>query len=415
MFAPFEWIIAWRYLGARRRERFISVIGWLSLVGIALGVATLIVVMSIMNGFRQELFSRIIGLNSHIHVQAFREGLDDFDVLADKIRKLQGVAQVRPSINGQVLVTAADFGSGAAVRGIRPEDLRQYEIIADGGMRGGDLNQFEGEDAVIMGEELARRLGIFVGDIVTLISPQGTATPFGTAPRMRGYQVVGLFNVGMYEYDSNFIFMPLEEAQIYFRLPDRVSGLDVLVHDPDAVASIRAEILEVVDQPVRALIWQEIHASYFNALQTERNVMFVILVMIILVAVFNIMSSLIMLVKDKRRDIAVLRTMGANRGAVMRVFFIAGAFLGVVGSILGVMLGFLLLEFRHPILGFFERVFGITFFPPDVYFLSGLPAAVEPMEIMTTVLVALGFSFLATLYPSWRAARLDPVEALRYE
>jgi lipoprotein-releasing system permease protein len=415
MFAPFEWIIAWRYLGARRRERFISIIGWLSLVGIALGVATLIVVMSVMNGFRQELFSRIIGLNSHIHVQGFREGLSDFDSLAAKIKKLEGVAQVRPSINGQVLVTAADFGSGAAVRGIRPEDLRQYKIIAEGGMRGGDLNLFEGEDAVIMGEELARRLGIFVGDIVTLISPQGTATPFGTAPRMRGYQVVGLFNVGMYEYDSNFIFMPLEEAQIYFRLPGRVSGLDVLVHDPDAVASVRADILEVVDQPAQTLVWQEIHASYFNALQTERNVMFVILVMIILVAVFNIMSSLIMLVKDKRRDIAVLRTMGANRGSVMRVFFIAGAFLGLVGSILGVILGFLLLEFRHSILGFFERVFGITFFPPDVYFLSGLPAAVEPMEIMTTVLVALGFSFLATLYPSWRAARLDPVEALRYE
>lgn len=415
LFAPFEWIIAWRYLGARRKERFISVIGGLSLTGIALGVATLIVVMSVMNGFRQELFGRIIGLNSHIQVQGTAEGLAEFDDLAARISKLQGVAAVRPVINGQVLVTAGDYGTGALVRGIRPDDLRQYDLIAKTGMRGGDLALFEGDDAVILGEELARKLGVFVGDVITLISPQGTATPFGTAPRMRGYQVVGLFNIGMYEYDSTVIFLPLDEAQTYFRLPDRVNGIDILVHDPDTVSAVRKDIVEVADRPIRVLIWQEIHASYFNALQTERNVMFVILLMIILVAVFNIMSSLIMLVKDKRRDIAVLRTMGATQGSVMRIFFIAGAFLGVVGSILGLILGLVLLEYRNTILGFFEKIFGVKFFPADVYFLSGVPAAVDMGEVITTVLVALTFAFLATLYPSRRAARLDPVEALRYE
>ncbi len=371
--------------------------------------------MSVMNGFREELFARIIGLNSHIHVQGTAEGLREFDDLAAKIRAIPGVAAVRPVINGQVLVTAGDYGTGAMVRGIRPEDLKDYDLIAKNGMRSGDLSLFKGDDAVIVGEELARKLGVFVGDVVTLISPQGTATPFGTAPRMRGYQVVGLFNIGMYEYDSTIIFLPLDEAQTYFRLPDRVNGVDILVHDPDNVSDVRDGIVGVAGRSVRVLIWQEIHASHFNALQTERNVMFVILLMIILVAVFNIMSSLIMLVKDKRRDIAVLRTMGASQGSVMRIFFIAGAFLGVVGSVLGLGLGLVLLEYRNSIIGFFEKLFSVEFFPADVYFLTGVPAAIDMGEVTTTVLVALVFAFLATLYPSWRASRLDPVEALRYE
>ena len=415
IFSPFERMVASRYLRARRREGFISIIAWFSLLGIALGVATLIIVMSVMNGFRAELLGRILGLNGHVGVYAAAGGMSDFDSLAAHIREIPGVVRVTPTIDGQVMVTA-DVGtaSGAMVRGVRAEDLAARAVVAEG-IRGGSLQDFQGDDAVVMGSRLAEKLGVSVGGKVTVISPKGNATAFGTMPRLRSYKVVATFNVGMYEYDSSFIFMPLEAAQRYFLLPERVTDLEVMVENPDKVKVIVDGIRHLTRDSFKVYDWQKANASFFNAIQVERNVMFLILTLIILVAAFNIISSLIMLVKDKGRDIAILRTMGATRGMIMRIFFISGASVGVIGTLGGVLLGLAFADNIEVIRQLLQSLSGRELFSAEIYFLSHLPAKVDAVEVVTVVLMALGLSFAATIYPSWRAARLDPVEALRYE
>jgi lipoprotein-releasing system permease protein len=415
IFSAFERMVAARYLRARRREGFISIIAWFSLLGIALGVATLIIVMSVMNGFRAELMGRILGLNGHIGVYASVGGLADFDPLADKIRQIPGVRRVTPIVEGQALATSAAGGAAfAMVRGVRPADLLAKGAVVDG-IRSGDPAAFEGDNAVIIGSRLAEKLGIRVGDQMTIISPKGNATAFGTIPRMRAYKVVATFNVGMYEYDSSFVFMPMEAAQIYFALPGRITDLQVMVDNPDQVGDVGDVIGNITGGTLRVYDWQHANAGFFNAIQVERNVMFLILTLIILVAAFNIISSLIMLVKDKGRDIAILRTMGATRGMIMRIFFISGASVGVFGTLAGVGLGLAFALNIESIRQFLQGLTGRELFSAEIYFLSQLPAKIDPWEVGTVVLMALGLSFAATIYPSWRAARLDPVEALRYE
>ncbi len=415
MFSPFERMVAMRYLRARRRDGFISIIAWFSLLGIALGVATLIIVMSVMNGFRAELLGRILGINGHIGVYSPQPGgLADFDALAATVAKLPGVVSVVPIVEGQVMATSSRGGaSGAMVRGIRPGDLTARPLLSRGIQ--GDVATFTGDNAVIVGDRLAEKLGLRIGDSITLISPKGNVTAFGTVPRLRAYRIVGTFNVGMYEYDSSFVFMPLDAAQVYFSLPGRATDLEVMIADPDRVDAVGGEIRDATKGTVGVYDWQRANGSLFNAVIVERNVMFLILTLIILVAAFNIISSLIMLVKDKGADIAILRTMGATRGMIMRIFFLSGASVGTVGTLAGVALGLVFAHNIESIRQFLQSLTGTQLFSAEIYFLSQLPAKVETGDVVTVVIMALALSFAATVYPSWRAARLDPVEALRYE
>jgi len=418
MFNAFERTVAFRYLRARKGERFVSVIAIFSLVGIALGVATLIIVMSVMNGFRQELLGRILGLNGHMGVFAAEGGpMKDFDAVTRIIRGLPDVVEATPIVEGQVLLTSEAGGAaGGLARGIRPEDLRARAIIADN-IRRGDLQEFQGDDVVVIGTGLANRLRVGVGDRISLVSPQGRTTVFGTVPRVRSYRVAALFNVGMNEYDTSFVFLPLAAAQAYFQVPDAVTQVEVFVRDPTRVRAVNLEIRRALGgvRPVRIVDWQDANSSFFNAVQVERNVMFLILTLIIIVAAFNIVSSLIMLVKDKGRDIAILRTMGATRGAILRIFLLCGASVGVVGTVVGFALGLLFCVNIERIRQALQALTGTELFSPEVYFLSQLPAVVDPHEVAQVVAMGLALSLLATVYPSWRAARLDPVEALRNE
>lgn len=403
-----------RYLRARRHEGFISVTAWFSLLGIALGVATLIVVMSVMNGFRAELLVRILGINGHLTVSSHELVITDYEERAGRIASVEGVASVGPLIDGQVMATANGVAQGAIVRGMRPADLALRALIADN-ITSGSLDNFGGRDGIVIGHRLARKLGVRRGERLNLISPNGDVTAFGTVPRMKAYEVIATFDVGMFEYDSGFIFMPLEAAQVYFRMKEGAASLEVFLDDPDSAPERAHEVGAAFGSgDARIHDWQRANANFFNAIQVERNVMFLILTLIILVAAFNIVSSLIMLVKDKGRDIAILRTMGASRGAVMRIFFISGASIGVIGTTVGFALGLTFAGNIETIRQWIQGLTGNDLFAAEIYFLSQLPAVVDMGEVIAVVTMGLGLSFLATIYPAWRAARLDPAEALRY-
>jgi len=412
-FAPFEWMLALRYLRAKRQESFISVISGFSLIGIALGVATLIIVMSVMNGFRHELLKSILGLNGHVTVQASDGLLRDFDGLTQKLRAVPGVTRAAPVVDGQVMASQNGVNAGVIVRGLHPADLKSLTLVSST-LSQDALAGFDSGDDVIIGAGLARKMGIRVGGSITLIAPKGNVTPFGTTPRIKTYKVSGTFKVGMTQYDTSFIFMPLGEAQLFFNSEGGVSSIEVMVTDPDNDLAMLPALQQVLGRDHRLVPWQETNSSFFEALQVERNVMFLILTLIILVAALNIVSGLIMLVKDKSGDIAVLRTMGASRGAVMRVFLIAGASIGVVGTLLGFVIGVVFCANIESIRQGLSRLTGTTLFDPTIYFLSKMPAELDAGEVTAVVVMALTLTLLATLYPSWRAAKLDPVEALRY-
>jgi lipoprotein-releasing system permease protein len=414
IFGAFERLVSVRYLRARRKEGFISVIAWFSLVGIAIGVATLIIVMAVMNGFRQELLSRILGVNGHLTLYGNSTAIADYADYTERLRAITGVRSVTPQVQGEVMVTAISAATGGLVRGMRPDDLRARSLIA-GNIVSGSLKDFGEDDKVVVGSRLAQKLGLQTGDRITLVSPNGTTTVMGTVPRMKTYRIGALFEVGMFEYDSSFIYMPMSAAQLFFRLPEQANAIEVFLDDPEDMASIKPKIRGVAGRGLRTLDWQQSNASFFSAIQVERNVMFLILSLIILVAAFNIISGQIMLVKDKGRDIAILRTMGATRGMIMRIFFMSGASIGVAGTLAGFILGFAFAANIETIRGWVELLTQYQIFPPEVYFLSKLPARVETGEVMQVVGMALALSFLAPLFPAWRAAHLDPVEALRYE
>jgi lipoprotein-releasing system permease protein len=413
IFGAVERMVAFRYLRARRQEGFVSVIAIFSLLGIALGVATLIIVMSVMNGFRADLLGRILGLNGALGVYSASGPLPDFAAAAAKVRAMPGVTNVIPTVEGQVMATSQSGAAGALVHGISAQDLRRLKLVS-GRIVAGSLAGF-GDDGIAVGDRLAQQLGVGVGGKVTVISPQGTDTAFGTMPRLKTYHVVALFDVGMYEYDNSFIYVPLQAAQIFFRTGDAVSNLQVYVSNPDRAHATGREIAEKLGGSVRIVDWQQANSTLFNAVEIERNVMFLILALIIVVAAFNIVSSMIMMVKDKGRDIAILRTMGASRGMVLRIFMLSGASIGVVGTLAGLLLGVVFTENIEAIREFVQRILGTNLFAAEIYFFTRIPARIDTSEVAAVVIMALALSFLATLYPSWRAARLDPVEALRYE
>ena len=414
IFGAFERMVSMRYLRARRQEGFISVIAGFSLLGIALGVATLIIVMAVMNGFRHELLGRILGVNGHISVFANDGRIEDYDELARKLRAIASVTSATAQIHAQVMATAQERTSLGLVRGVKPEDLKSRALIA-GNIKAGSLDEFQGQDSVLIGTRLAQQLGVSVGESITLVSPSGDTTVLGPLPRLKSYRVVGLFEVGMYEYDSSFVYMPLEAAQVFFKLKGAANAMEVFLADPEQIGRERWKIDEVLGRDYRSYDWQQSNSSFFNAIQVERNVMFLILSLIILVAAFNILSGQTMLVKDKGRDIAILRTMGATRGMVLRIFFLSGASIGVIGTIAGFALGLAFAENIETIRQWLQSLTGSKLFPEEIYFLSQLPAIVDPKEVVQVVGMALFWSFLAPLWPAWRAARLDPVEALRYE
>lgn len=414
-FSAFERLVAWRYLRSRRKETVISVIASISFIGIMLGVATLIVVMAVMNGFRTELLTRILGINGHLIVQPLDSPLDDYEAVAGRIAGLPGVRFANPVIDGQALASGpVGAGTGALVRGMRPDDLGKLPLVADN-IRQGSLVGFATGEGVAIGTRMAANLGLALGDGLTLVSPEGDVTPFGTTPRVKTYPVTAIFEVGMSEYDASIVFMPLAEAQLYFNYDNIVQSIEVFLDHPDTVDTMRAQVETAAQRPVMMVDWRQRNQTFFSALQVERNVMFMILTMIVLVAALNIISGLVMLVKDKGHDIAILRTMGATSGSIMRIFLMTGAAIGVVGTLAGVLLGLLICWNVESIRQFFSWLSGTTLFNPELYFLSRLPAEMDPQETISVIIMALVLSFLATLFPAWRASRLDPVEALRYE
>ncbi len=408
-------MIASRYLRTRRSDGFISVIVGFSLLGIGLGVATLIIVMAVMNGFRQELLSRILGLNGHVILHGPMEQLSDFDSLAARVRALPGVSRVVPTISGQVMATSVSHATGAVVRGLFPSDISSLIPIINGINEGNIENFNDHHGVVVIGTRMAHKLGLHVGDSVTLVNARGNITAFGTVPRLRMFRIVAIFSVGMYEYDSAFIYMPIETARLYFDLPKgTVSHLEIMLENPDKAWEASAAIARIADSSLRIYNWQNVNESFFNAIKVERNVMFLILTLIVLVAAFNIISGLIMLVKDKSRDIAILRTMGATRGMILRIFLLSGASIGVIGTSIGLLIGLLFSLKIENIRQFLQSLTGNELFAAEIYFLSHLPAQVAPDDVLSVVLMALGLSFSATIYPAWRAACSDPVTALRY-
>ena len=417
MFGPFERMVAGRYLRARKGERFVSIIAIFSLIGIALGVATLIVVTSVMSGFQVELVSRILGVNGHITIEAYAgQKLDNYQPLVAQIRGIGDVVSATPVLDGQALLSTEGGGArGGLVRGIGLDDLRALHPISDH-ILAGSLDDFTGDDAIVVGIGLASTYRLRVGSPLTVISPEGAATAFGTIPRVRAYKVVAIFDAGLNDYNSSVVFLPLPAAQVFFQKPNAVTGIEIRLRDPDRVGEVGMQLGPMLrGRQVYARDWRHANDTIIGVLQVQKDTMFIVLGMIVLVAAFNVVSSLIMLVKDKRADIAVLRTIGASSFAVLRIFLMCGAFVGVTGTLIGTVIGVVFCHYIHAIQHFVEQITGGRVFDASVFMLTELPNTIDWADVIRVVALGLILSLLATLYPSWRAARTDPVEALRHE
>ena len=410
----FERFIAFRYLGSKRKEGLISVIAWFSLIGIALGVATLIIVMSVMNGFRAELLNRILGLNGHITVYDRQAPIKDFNQLALRIGEIPSVLYVTPQIQGQAMIMIDGKATGVLIRGLDPLIMQNKSLISKN-IVAGKLKEFGNGADVVIGKRLADRIGVTPGDKVLLISPTSSTTAFGNMPRIKAFKVAAVFNVGMYEYDSTFAYLPLRQAQLFFKSGDTVNALEVEIKNPTKVEELREKLERILSGNRYALDWKQRNSSFFNALKVERNVMFLILTLIILVAAFNIISSMIMLVYDKTSSIAILRTMGASRAAITRIFFLSGSIVGFVGTAAGLVLGVVFCLNIESIRGLMESLTGTELFSAEIYFLSKLPAKIDWIEVVYVVAMALFLTFIASMYPAWRASRTEPAEVLRGE
>ena len=419
MFGSFERMVAKRYLRARKGERFVSIIAIFSLIGIALGVGTLIVVMAVMNGFKADLLGRILGLNGDLSVysQSY-DGLTSlrgYNNLSNRIEQMPHITSAIPFIEGQVLISAGNFNSGGMVRGMAASGLKKLKVISKT-LDPTVLKQFQGDDVIIIGETLAEQANLGVGSRLTLISPKGSATVMGNIPRIKSYRIIGIFDSGMHEYNSSYVFLPMRAAQKYFQLDDEVTGIQIFSNDSTHIQAVTHQLENSFrNDNLKFVDWTQSNNAFFGAVQVEQNVMFLILALIILVAAFNVISSLIMMVKDKTRDIAILRTMGASRGAIMRIFLMCGASVGVTGTLIGTVLGILFCKNIEHIRQGLQKITGTNLFNSEVYYLEHLPAKLDWSDVIQVMSMALFLSLLATLYPSWKAAKTDPVEALRNE
>ena len=414
IFSPFERMMAFRYLRARKSESFVSVISAFSFLGIMLGVATLIIVMSVMNGFRAELTDRVLGLNGHMNMVSKNSLISPYDNWVDVLNKVDGVTAVLPQIEKQALFSVSGSSTGVMVRGLSQDTFKSKPVLNDSIIQG-DMSAFNEGNGVVIGRELARKYRLMVGDDVVLLSPQGKASPFGTLPRSRRFEVSAIFDVEMYEYNQGFVFMPLVAAQQFFNLPLGINTIEIFTRDPFQTSAYIDDIVNRIPPDLQIYDWRQSNGSFFNALQVERNVMFLILTLIILVAAFNIVSSMIMLVKDKAKDIAILRTIGATRKSMLKIFILTGGMIGIAGTFAGALLGIGFAMNIETIRRALEAMTGTELFAAEIYFLTQLPAEINWMEVTSVIIMALVISLLATLYPAWRAARLDPVEVLRYE